>query len=62
MAIARQRHEWMMAATIQATQANTMRGKRQRAFTAMDFLPRALRPPAKKVKPSEWFQRSFGHG
>lgn len=51
-----------MAATIQATQANTMRGKRQRAFTAMDFLPRGLRPPVKKMKASEWFKRSFGRG
>jgi hypothetical protein len=62
MAISRQRHEWMIAATIQATQANTMRGKKQRAFTAMDFLPRALRPPVPKIKPSEWFKRSFGNG
>jgi hypothetical protein len=61
MAIGRQRHEWMMAASIQATQANVMRGKNTAAYRPVDFLPKALRSPVPKMKASEWF-KGFKNG
>jgi len=62
MAKGRQRHEWAMAAAIQATQANTMRGKNRPPFRGTDFMPRGLLPPAPKMKASEWFKTRWKNG
>lgn len=54
MAIGKQRHDWSMAASIQATQRNVMRGKGQPQVNPVDLMPKSLRPPEKRRSISEW--------
>lgn len=54
MAIGKQRHDWSIAASIQATQRNVMRGKGQPAVNPVNLMPKALRPKEKRKSISDW--------
>jgi hypothetical protein len=54
MAIAKQRHDWSIAAAIQATQRNVMRAKGQPPINPTDLMPKPLRPKEKRRSISDW--------
>jgi len=54
MAIGKQRHDWSIAASIQATQRNVMRGKGQAPTNPADLMPKPLRPKEKRQSISAW--------